>query len=360
MRRSLSGGRGVVVAAVAGAAGLVAACGADGTAARIAASTTTTGTTATTTTVPMEATLPDGAMAVPLPYENGSVVATDAGVWVFPHLDPVGLRIDPATREVDLEIELPAPATAAAAGDGMLWIRTEADDQSYTRLDPETGAALARIAGIDADLAEVAYGRMWAAGGDGSVTRIDGGSNQVDRFPAQSGGPFFMTAAGGKLWTLGVDGLVGIDPDTGAATEPWRPITVLGERPQFLATAGEHVLLATPGGVHEVDPEGQALVRSVAAPPGRRPAGFARGHRIGDGQFVWLFDRYVDNPGPIVELPRGRTPDPVTVGRIDLVAGTVAATVEAPFPEGQTGAVAADGSVWLAPLRGTSVVRLEL
>lgn len=139
---------------------------------------------------------------VALAYETGSVVMTEAGAWVFPHLDAVALRIDRAGKVVE-EVELAAYATAAAAGDGMLWARTEDDGQSYTRLDPSTGAVMGRVTDVPGDWPVVAHGFLWAVGSDGTLFRVDGPASRVDRFKVQSQGPFLLAATRTRVWTTG-------------------------------------------------------------------------------------------------------------------------------------------------------------
>lgn len=78
----------------------------------------------------------------------------------------------------------------------------------------------------------------------------------------------------------------------------------------------------------------------------------------GSPQLIWIFDQYVHNPGPVVDLPRGETPAPVTIVRLDLDAGIANVLGSAPFPEAQAATVTADGTVWLSPLRTTEVVFL--
>lgn len=322
------------------------ACGSEDPTGRTSARPTTT--TATTE-------LP-GQRGTDLPQEAGSVVVTEGGVWMFPHLHASALLVDRTTGELVQEVSLPAYATAAAGGDGMVWARTEGDEQSYTRLDPVTGAVLARVPDVPGDHPVVAYGFLWAVGSDGTLFRIDPDSSDVARFRAQSRGPFFVSPAAGMLWTLGADGLVGIDPASGTATDPWRPIEVLGTRPEQMATAGDTLLFATPTAVVEVDPVARRKVREVAAPAGTRPLAPATQPVSTAAQTTWAFHAY-DTPLP--DPPRGQTPEPVTVARLDLESGTVVASTQAPFPEFQ--GIATDGDViWVGPLRERRIVRFTL
>ena len=331
----------------------LAACGSDGTEREDRAGGDTTAKVTTTEKVTTTTTRAFSEGSVELPFETGSVIATDSGMWVFPHLDAAALRVSSA-GEVDLQIDLPAYVTAAASGDGMLWARTERDEQSYSRIDPESGSVLARVVDVPGDQPIVAFGFVWAVGADGTLFRIDPRTNGVDSAQVQPG-PFFLSKARGKVWTLGPDGLVGVDPTTLTTTTPWRPIEVLGHRPEQMATTGENLLFATPTSVAEVDPEAHTKIGEAKAPEGTRP--LAPATSAGDEpQLVWAFHSYdVAIPDP----PRGVTPKPVTIARLDFTSGSAQPIAEAPFPEFQGMALSGD-TLWVSPLREKRVVKVEL
>lgn len=328
---------------------MVGACGASDPATRPMTETTAAPST-TTTSLPTTS----DQQSISLAHESGSVVATEAGIWVFPHLDPVAVRIG-RDGAVQQEVKLSTYATAAAGGDGMLWARTEGDEDSYTRIDPRTGEVLARIADVPGDSPIIAEGFLWAVGSDGTLLRVDPRTSRVDRASVQSAGPFLLTAARGKVWTLGVDGLVGVDPRSLTTTAPWRPITVLGHRPDHMASAGGNLLFTTPNTVAEVDPIAHTKIGESPAPTGTRPLGPAQvGGR--EPQLVWAFHTY---PDAIPNPPRGGRPAPVTIARIDPTAGTTEVITSAPFPEFQGMALDGD-TLWIGPLRERRIVRLSV
>lgn len=158
------------------------------------------------------------------------------------------------------------------------------------------------------------------------------------------------------MWTLGADGLVGVDPVSGATTPPWRPIEVLGHRPEQIASGGDHLLLATPGAVTEIDPVNHRKLREVPTPPGTRPLSAASRLTATEPQTIWAFHRYEQG---VPDLPRGTVPRPVTVGRLDFDAGAVVSGIDAPFPESHGWATDGD-VVWLGPLRERRVVHFDL
>jgi hypothetical protein len=296
---------------------------------------------------------------VALPHESGSVVVVDGGVWTFPHLDPVAHFIGDGSHRIERTIALPGSVTAAAAGDGMVWVLTEAGAPVYRRLDPATGAQLAAVTGLPVGTLAIGFGKVWVTGPDGAVHEIDPATNGVQRHQVQSGGPMLLTIAGAHVWTLGfAEGLVGLDPHTGARTQPWRPGEVIGDIRPILGSAGSRILLASRDAVHVVDPIVRRVIRQVDAPAGTTPVGFANASPDRPAVQNWWLFGYDKHADLFAETPRGGPVADALLARValDTLAIRITNSYKVPVAEGS----AIDGdSVWIAPLRDRRVLHVS-
>lgn len=309
-------------------------------------------TAARPTTSAFTTTLEAGTTSVALPYESGSIEVTDAGVWVFPHLAPVALRIDPVSMEIDLEVRLEAYATWSLHGPEGLWVWTEGDDSSWTRIDPETGETVMRVPDVGGECRGIAFGGLWCATSTGELVEIDADTGDVHRHRVQSSGAFLVVAGTDIVWTLGLaDGLVGLDPASGELTTPWRPIDVLPGIPSdFRATASGTLLFATPEGISEVDPIGKTLEVTIPYPRGLVALGPLD---PGGGSLerpAFMLGRPEDR-----EVRRGAPLPDVTMVVVDSANDMLVDPVVVPFAEGgrRVGDV-----VWMSPLRAKELRRV--
>lgn len=251
---------------------------------------------------------------LPLPATAGwSLASGDGAVWAglagTASGDPVAVRIDPASNRVTATAFAPASQFyELGVGAGSLWI-SSFDDDSVTRYDDTSGAALATVAlpaGTAPEGIGFIGGAVWVAGHrgnpTGSVLRIDPASNAVTgRIAAGAAqyccGPQEVSAGAGALW-VGVPNL---------------------------------------GKVVRIDPASTTVAASMAAGP-------SCGGLAADDDAVWVASGC----------------DTLSVTRIDPHTNAVVATLHLPsIPSGANGPAAAasvaiaDGSVWAVTVGGT-------
>src|SRR3954471_18507922 len=142
--------------------------------------------------------------------------------------------IDPDTNEVAADVAVGGTPSAIAAGEGAVWV-LNADDQTVTRIDPETRAVRTfGTGGVPTDLA-AGEGALWVGNGRRggsqfvgpsatSVSRIDASTNAVlasVALPRRSQGHLntnidHLAVGAGAVWAVGPDFSVSrIDPGTG-------------------------------------------------------------------------------------------------------------------------------------------------
>lgn len=83
-----------------------------------------------------------------IPHQAGSVAVSGGAVWVIPHMEPVLVRIDPASGTTR-SFELPGVGGELDATEDELWMSLSEPDSfeplALARVDPTTGAVTARI-----------------------------------------------------------------------------------------------------------------------------------------------------------------------------------------------------------------------
>lgn len=200
------------------------------------------------------------------------VLGTDAGpisafeafgsIWVADiHANDVR-RLEPGTmRELD-RITVPGAAWFAVA-DGALWV-TSQTGTGLSRIDPATNTVVDHVGDVAPCAAPVvAFDSIWQSACDADVIlRIDPVRNVVtDTIPAKGHG--FLVLAGGRLITVGPQGLASFDPETGSFTEIDNPAAVGAE---LLTSDGTTVWVSTIVGMTRIDPADGRTVASFPAP----------------------------------------------------------------------------------------------
>jgi len=114
--------------------------------------------------------------------DGSSVVTTGFGsVWVANTNTNAVQRVDPSSGEILATIPVGEGPRFMAAGEGALWV-TNQTSGDLSRIDPETNEVVATIdigeyfQGGDV---EAGLGSVWAATGDGPLSRIDPALNTV-------------------------------------------------------------------------------------------------------------------------------------------------------------------------------------
>jgi DNA-binding SARP family transcriptional activator/streptogramin lyase len=137
---------------------------------------------------------------------------------------PALVAVDPATNRVVASIRVGSRPSSVAAGADGVWVG-DARDGTVTRID-RANRTVVKTIGIGSPVVDLAtgVGGLWAAtGGIGDVVQIDPEDDAVTKRIAlgDPDDPFVpsVSAIGGgdgRVWAGTVEGLVQIDPDTGA------------------------------------------------------------------------------------------------------------------------------------------------
>jgi YVTN family beta-propeller protein len=132
----------------------------------------------------------------------GRVWAVDCKAGVLMGVDPVTLTID---RRFPLPLD-PEREGSLAIGAGSVWVTVRAEDGSaaVARVEPVSGAILARIA-LPAGASGVVFGfgSVWVSSTDaGVVSRIDPKTNRVIATIAAGERPRFMAVGRDAIWVM--------------------------------------------------------------------------------------------------------------------------------------------------------------
>lgn len=185
----------------------------------------------TTTTLPAAETL-GGRLRETIPVRNtaDSIAIADDAVWVSGWDGPTVSRIDAETNAV-ITVTLGFVGAHVAVGEGGVWVGV--DGGRLLRLDPDSGEVIATIetasrpAPVDgsAPLPFTGDGTVWVQDLVNSVvSRIDPQSNEVtatvDLAAAGIGDAEGAVIAGGLVWVNTCHGVVSIDQQTLAVSDP--------------------------------------------------------------------------------------------------------------------------------------------
>jgi YVTN family beta-propeller protein len=216
-----------------------------------------------------------------------------------------------------------ASPTAVAAGAGSLWV-TNTDEQTVSRVDPETGE-LRQTIGVGSGAGDVAAdGRaVWVTNSlAGTVSRIDPRTNTVVQTIPLGGTPAAVALGPGTVWVANRDDqtISQLNARTGAVTGQ----AAVGPSTRAVALGAGSLWVADEarGVVFRVDPLRRAIIDTI--PVGNGPVDVSVG-----GGSVWVANN-LDG----------------TVSRVDPARGAVSATI--PVGDGPRAlAVTADG-IWVS------------
>jgi DNA-binding beta-propeller fold protein YncE len=238
-------------------------------------------------------------------------------------------RYDPDTMAEVARIPVDSAAWFAATDDA-LWV-TSQTGAGVSRIDPATNTVVAHVGDVPPCAAPVvALDSVWQAACDGNaILRIDPRTNELLRsFPLN--GRAFLVFAGGRLMTVGQEGLEAVNPETGAFTKVGggRPPDQIG----MIASDGETVWEVNIGGLVRLDP---ATGRTIASFP------YPTAHGVSfSGDHAWV------------------TVGGLAVIEIDLATNAerrrIPLDVTAPLP------VEANGALWVADFDTSTLWKVDL
>jgi hypothetical protein len=120
--------------------------------------------------------------AIPLDYQAGSVAVSGDWVWVIPHLDPVVLRIDPATNAVvgTIQLEGGGPPAEIDADEEMVWasVSTAGYDPDHLVGIDSNSSEIVASADVPGVFPQIGGDHVWAAGPEGFF-KIDRRSGEL-------------------------------------------------------------------------------------------------------------------------------------------------------------------------------------
>jgi len=191
-------------------------------------------------------------------------------VWVPDIRDQTLTQIDPVTQKIQRVIPVdlaPYAEGSIGVGEGGLWVMTNTggtDSGTLTRLDPGTGAIVARIAvHPQSHGVTVAFGSVWVTSSAKHIlSRIDPKSNTVVAEISTHARPLFVAAGEGSVWVLcqGDGSLLRVDPLQNIVTAEI-PLGVPGEGGD-LSIDGGYVWVSAEGTpLTQVDPSDNRVLR---------------------------------------------------------------------------------------------------
>jgi hypothetical protein len=263
--------------------------------------------------------------------DAGPIQAIEAfgSIWVANiHANDVR-RYEPTTMAEIARIPVDSAAWFAATDDAV-WV-TSQTGAGLSRIDPATNRIVAHVGDVPPCAAPVlAFDSLWQAACDGNaILRIDPRSNEIlDTFPLN--GRLFLVFAGGRLITVGPEGLEAMDPATGTFTAVGG-----GRRPSetaLIVSDGPTVWEINIAGVARLDPE---TGKAIAAFP------YPTAHGVAfSGDHAWLT---VDGVGAI---------------EIDLATNAERRTIA--VPGSALLPLEARGSLWLTSFDASDLWRIDL
>jgi DNA-binding SARP family transcriptional activator/ABC-type branched-subunit amino acid transport system substrate-binding protein/streptogramin lyase len=261
----------------------------------------------------------------------------------------VGL-IDPDTGRVVESIAVGARPTSIVVGEGAVWV-LNADDQTISRIDPETRAVRPFATGSTPSDLAVGEGAVWVGSRENTrtpeitgLTRIDpvsglvaatttlpASTETVTRFGSTATRKAIAVGAG-AVWVINPDDTVSrIDPETGGVVTTIRSVAA-----STIAAGDGAVWVATlDSTVAKIDPRTNAV--AVRIPVAAESLG---GIAVGGGA-VWAID------------PEGASVWRIDPGRERAVMRTI------PVESGSTGIAYGPGSIWVLNSAAGSVTRID-
>lgn len=190
-------------------------------------------------------------------------------IWVTNSEDETVSRIDPETREVEATIGVPSPVDLAVGADAI-WVASGIAG-TVSRIDTESNHVVATIDLRSPDSFDprtvqgvaTGAGSVWAAVSGRELVRIDPNQDRVVR-PIDIGTEQLAAAAGhGAVWVVTASGqLLRVEPTTGTVTSRLS-VGSPGSFPYDVVAADDGVLVLV-GDIWLVDPDSTRLDRTLS------------------------------------------------------------------------------------------------
>lgn len=154
-----------------------------------------------------------------------AIVDGHGSIWVANSEDNTVSRIDPETHEAIKVIGVDSPVDLAV-GRGAIWV-AGGIDETVSRIDPETNAVVAEIPLGERDAVRpvtvqgiaAGEGAVWAVAAGRGLVRIDPASNQVVDSVDCGAQPLAVAAGHGSVWVVTADSaLIRLEPRSLAVT----------------------------------------------------------------------------------------------------------------------------------------------
>jgi YVTN family beta-propeller protein len=262
------------------------------------------------------------------------VAVGEGSVWVTNSGDGTVSRIDPVTNTITATITVGQRPQGIAVGEGTVWVANNLNN-TVSRIDPATNETVATISVATLPFAVVlGEGSVWAISDTGgncaipAISRIDPATNRVVfefGLDAPCEVPVAGAVGGGTFWLASDQGsLARVDLGTNTQVRTVQlhkslvAVTV-GEGAVWVASSG------TPGTVFRIDPQSYAVDATIPAGGSDQgqPAGI-----LTDSGGVWVTDSF---SGSIV--------------RIAVAGNDVQLPIE--VGKGITGIAAGLGAIWV-------------
>ena len=265
-----------------------------------------------------------------------AVAVGEGGVWVVRDGRRL-IRIDPATGAVvarigagdELGSERPC---GVAAGQGAVWVATVSG--AVARINPRTNRLSRLIAVEDAACVTVARSGVWVTSPNrGVVTRIDPATNEIAAEIDVGAFPQGIIAGFGAVWVASADPPEGVNGAVSRINPKTNEVVLsipIGNLPEYVAVGEGGVwVTANDGTVKLIEPSTNQLVE----PPARVADGGRTSIAVGGGA-VWATT--VEAPG--------------IVGAVSQIDPNSSEVVGEPIPVGETplGLAFGEDSLWVA------------
>jgi YVTN family beta-propeller protein len=248
--------------------------------------------------------------------------------------------------------------TAIAAGPAGLWA---IDSASVLRLDPITGAILARIAHAGGVAVAVGTEAVWIADmSAGTVTRIDPATNRVGATIRVGSSPVGITVASGAVWVADrrpvaggldlADTVSRIDPATDSVTATI--VVDHGPSPTLFVAGAVWVANASDGTVSRIDPSTNRPTRlrlNLTLQADVVPAAASL-----DSGWLWAIDAYTGDLVVIAPGPPGGTEPNADLATAQVVERDAIPGVVPGSPTNRLASMAfLDGDLWVSDAAGS-------
>jgi streptogramin lyase len=290
-----------------------------------------------------------------LPADSEKPIFTADAAWI-PTQGGQLTRVDPETNKSDVVQKGDGMGgTSAMSAFGSIWVWHEG--QGLFRLDPDTGAVIARIR-EDVELKAIGFGSLWGMDVGHEVLRIDPQTNQVvarlrvsdEKEETEATGcvepfratcPDYLTVHEDKVVVFvdGEDAAVHIDPATNQVTQR---VPMPAHTSAFFRLYGDVPWIMTDSGLAQVDLDSGEVLAQIPLEEDQRTLTFPALYPsvAVNGDTAWLVADY-------------------TTTEIDLERGEVVETFDTPGFGGVLAASFGHGDLWVSYTGGT-VRRLDV